>query len=158
MAEATFWNGEPTPCRKVLVEVGTVPLETWWCHGLTGTIREAVLVEYGDMRYLLDNQEDHDGWAKVTTHRGSPRAESWHLPDDSRIVGDSPDYADEIIKSLAAALAAEFKFIGGGAVEAAPEMWERSARGILLKMNATQFTVDENPEALCLWITNKERF
>src|SRR5690349_18564592 len=64
-AERTYWNGEPTPCRRVVVRVGTVPKPTWWCAGLEGTERKAVEVNYGAQRCYLDN-ENGSAWGKVT--------------------------------------------------------------------------------------------
>jgi len=67
----TFWNGEPTLARRVLVVIGAAPVSTWWFHGLEGTKRRAVEVTYqGEVFYLDD--EDGSGWAKVTKGRGSP--------------------------------------------------------------------------------------
>lgn len=141
----TFWNGEPTPARRVRVRVGTVPMATWWCHGLTGTVRNAVLVEYGNMHYFLDDEDGHGGWHKVTTGKGAPNVESFHLPDDSEIVNDGEVtlFSDELVSAFAKALAEEFSFIGGGKVEAAPETWERAARGVLWKVHASE--INEGP-------------
>lgn len=90
--ERTYWNGEPTPCRKVRVIVGTVPIATWWCHGLTGTEREAVEVTYGEQTFYLDN-EDGSGWAKVTRGRGMWTAYHASLPDDCTLVEGGRDAA-----------------------------------------------------------------
>ena len=69
----TFWNGEPCEARIVVVIVGKSPKKTWWCAGLEGQERQAVEVKYGDEKpFYLDN-EDGEGWAKVTEGRGSPQ-------------------------------------------------------------------------------------
>lgn len=82
---ATFWNGERTPARKVRVRVGTVPVKTWWCAGMEGTVRDAVEITYHDTKFYLDD-EDGIGWEKVTTGHGGPRSYSRSLPDDSEVV------------------------------------------------------------------------
>lgn len=110
----TYWNGEPTPCRRVIVRVGTVAKVSWWCHGLEGTERRAVEVTYhGDVFFLDDDdgegQPDYsgmsddlrtqmnarrgraragDGWRKVTEGKGAPFAVGGHrsLPTDSVVV------------------------------------------------------------------------
>lgn len=69
--ERTFWNYEPTPARIVRVIVGPSPVETWWCAKLEGSEREAVEVNYHGDKFYLDN-EDGQGWAKVTKGRGGP--------------------------------------------------------------------------------------
>lgn len=81
----TFWNGEPTPARKVVVEVGPAERPTHWHHGLGGTLRAAVEVTYGGSVFLLDD-EDGTGWAKVTVGHGSPRVGHRSLPGSSRVV------------------------------------------------------------------------
>lgn len=67
----TFWNYEPTPARIVRVIVGPSPVKTWWCADLEGTEREAVEVNYHGNKFYLDN-ENGQGWAKVTQGRGGP--------------------------------------------------------------------------------------
>lgn len=69
--ERTFWNYEPTPARKVRVIVGPSPVDTWWCAELEGSERAAVEVNYHGDKFYLDN-EDGQGWAKVTQGRGGP--------------------------------------------------------------------------------------
>lgn len=81
----TYWNGEPTPCRRLVVRVGTVPKSTWWCAGLEGTEREAVEVSYGREVFYLDN-ENGSAWAKVTLGYGGPEWGHKSLPDDSRVI------------------------------------------------------------------------
>lgn len=71
MAE-TYWNGEPTPARKVRVRVTEPVATTWWFADLVGTERAAVEVTYGGDTFLLDD-EDGSGWRKVTEGRGGPR-------------------------------------------------------------------------------------
>ncbi|HET7321862.1 MAG TPA: hypothetical protein VFI96_05145 [Longimicrobiaceae bacterium] len=78
-AERTYWNGEPTPCRRVRVVVGPSPRASWWCAGLEGTVREAVEVRYGREVFYLDN-ENGSGWEKVTAGLGSPHVGHSSLP------------------------------------------------------------------------------
>jgi len=85
MDAATFWNGEPTPARRVRVIVGESMRPTWWCAALKGTERAAVEVSYGGGRFFLDD-EDGSGWAKVTAGHGSPRVRHRSLPDSSVVV------------------------------------------------------------------------
>lgn len=82
---ATWWNGEPAQCRRVIVRVGTVERPTWWCAGLEGQERRAVEVSYGGQTFLLDD-EDGSGWAKVTIGRGSPGYGHSSLPRDSEVL------------------------------------------------------------------------
>lgn len=56
----TFWNGEPTPCRRVVVKVGTVGKPSYWFNGLEGTERKAVEVTYGGDVFFIDD-DDGDG-------------------------------------------------------------------------------------------------
>lgn len=77
--QQTFWNGEPTPARKVRVIVGPSPKPTWWCAELAGQERAAVEVSYFGDRFYLDD-EDGSGWAKVTQGRGSPQYGHSSLP------------------------------------------------------------------------------
>ena len=82
----TFWNYEPTPARIVRVIVGPPPVKTWWCADLEGTEREAVEVSYpGGEPFYLDN-ENGQGWAKVTKGRGGPDWGHSSLPVSS-VVG-----------------------------------------------------------------------
>jgi hypothetical protein len=85
MVEDTYWNGERTPCRRVLVTVGKAPALTWWCAPYEGMIRQAVEVTYNGQIFFLDN-EDNSGWNKVTNRQGSPRASHRSLPDDSEVI------------------------------------------------------------------------
>lgn len=86
--ESTYWNGEPTPARKVRVVVGPSQLPTWWCAKLAGTEREAVEVSYGSDVFYLDN-EDESAWGKVTEGRGLPRYGHRSLPV-SRVIEPTP--------------------------------------------------------------------
>jgi hypothetical protein len=83
--EHTYWNGEPTPCRRVVVRVGTVEKPTWWCAGLEGTERRAVEVTYGKQVFYLDN-ENGSAWGKVTGGMGGPEWGHSSLPDDSEVI------------------------------------------------------------------------
>lgn len=81
----TFWNGEPTPARRVRVVVGAPPADMpgHWLHesGLIGKTIRAVEVTYRGWdrpQYLYD--EDGSGWAKVTEGHGSPRYGHRNLP------------------------------------------------------------------------------
>lgn len=76
---STYWNGIPTPARRVRVVVGKAPLPTWWCAPLEGQEREAVEVRYVGQVFYLDN-EDGQGWAKVTIGRGGPAFGHGELP------------------------------------------------------------------------------
>ena len=75
----TYWNGEETPCRRVIVEVGPSEVDTWWCAKLVGHIRQAVEVNYSTGTFYLDD-EDGSGWRKVTTGMGGPRWNHKSLP------------------------------------------------------------------------------
>ena len=71
--DETFWNGEPCKARIVVVIVGKSLRETWWCAKLEGQKRQAVEVNYrGEAPFYLDN-ENGQGWVKVTEGRGSPQ-------------------------------------------------------------------------------------
>jgi hypothetical protein len=95
----TFWNGEPTPARRVRVVVGAPPegMPLHWLHstGLVGKTINAVEVSYSgwpEPMYLYD--EDGSGWHKVTEGHGGPRWGHRNVPVE-RIVGpaaksDSP--------------------------------------------------------------------
>lgn len=97
--EKIWWNGEACSGRRLRVIVPDWHASTdaplaWW-KDLAGTERPAVLVEYGDQRHLLDD-EDGIGWAKVTEGKGSPRRSHSDLPLRSIEVvdGSSPGRAD----------------------------------------------------------------
>jgi hypothetical protein len=80
-----YWNGEPCRAHRVVVRVGTVPRSTWWCAGMEGTERPAVMVVYqGDTFYLDD--ENGAGWTKVTAGKGSPWTGHRSLPQDSVVL------------------------------------------------------------------------
>ena len=81
----TFWNGEPAHAIRCVVAVGKPLAPTWWCAGLEGQRRRAVMVTYGGEDFFLDD-EDGSGWAKVTVGHGSPRVGHRSLPHDSRVV------------------------------------------------------------------------
>ena len=84
----TYWNGEPATCRRVRVRVGHAPAATWWCAEMEGQERRAIEVTYGDQVFFLDDEEG-DGWAKVTLGRGGPQSPHRSLPDDSAVVDES---------------------------------------------------------------------
>ena len=79
MSEQTYWNGEPTPCRRVRVIVGESEKPTWWCAGLEGTVRRVVEVSYFEEPFYLDNEEGQ-GWWKVTAGGGGPDCGHAGLP------------------------------------------------------------------------------
>lgn len=81
----TYWNGEPCKARCVRVIVGTAAKPTFWHAGLEGTVRNAVEVTYGNQKFLLDN-EDGQGWIKVTKGRGSPVYAHSSLPQDCTVI------------------------------------------------------------------------
>lgn len=72
------WNGEPCEARKVVVRVGP-SLPGWWCAGLEGQERKAVEVKGKTSTFCLDN-EDGQGWHKVTDGMGSPKWGHSSLP------------------------------------------------------------------------------
>jgi hypothetical protein len=84
-APRTYWNGQPTPCRRVVVRVGHAIAPTWWCAGMEGQERAAVEVAYFGQPFFLDD-EDGSGWTKVTDGRGSPHFGHRSLPDDSVVL------------------------------------------------------------------------
>ena len=84
MADA-YWNGEKCTARKVKVIVGTSMRPTWWCADMKGHTRRAVEVRYHDQTFLLDN-EDGQGWAKVTLGFGTPNWGHSSLPSDSVVL------------------------------------------------------------------------
>ena len=86
----TYWNGESTPARRVMVKVGKTEIPTWWSYGLEGTERKAVEVTYGENIFFLDD-EDGDGWLKVTMGRGGPEYGHSSLPSDSEVVRERED-------------------------------------------------------------------
>ena len=77
--ERTYWNYEPTPARIVRVIVGKSERPTWWCADLEGTEREAIEVNYHGHKFYLDN-ENGEGWNKVTRGRGGPEWGHSSLP------------------------------------------------------------------------------
>jgi hypothetical protein len=83
--EKTYWNGEPSNCRRVVVRVGTVEKPTWWCAGMEGTERKAVEVNYYNQKFYLDN-ENESAWLKVTRGGGGPEWGHRSLPDDSEVI------------------------------------------------------------------------
>lgn len=114
MSEETFWNYEPTPCRKVRVIIGASPVATWWCAGLEGTEREAVEVNYHGKRFYLDNEGGTipgggawpagEGWAKVTRGRGGPHWPHSEIPV-AQVLPASVDGRPKAGDALAAPLA-----------------------------------------------------
>jgi hypothetical protein len=100
---STYWNGEPTPARKVTLVVADAPEhELYWARSFIGMRRNAVEVTYNDETFYLDDdafdeekdaseefirfkqsrmgdlyhpnaRNAGDGWWKVTEGRGSPR-------------------------------------------------------------------------------------
>ena len=85
MTPLTFWNGEPTPARRVVARVGHSPRASWWCAEMEGMERKAVEVTYDGHRFLLDN-EDGSAWNKVTYGQGAPQYGHSSLPDDSVVL------------------------------------------------------------------------
>lgn len=72
MTEATYWNGEPTPCRKVFVRMAeTTDFPQFWGNDLLGKEVPAVEVTYGNGKFYLYD-EDGEGWRKVTEGQGGP--------------------------------------------------------------------------------------
>ncbi|HET6233229.1 MAG TPA: hypothetical protein VFE05_24345 [Longimicrobiaceae bacterium] len=75
----TYWEGKPTPCRRVRVVVGAPPLENWWSAALEGTVRNAVEVAGEDRTFYVDD-EDGTAWALVTVRQGDPSDHRMTLP------------------------------------------------------------------------------
>lgn len=84
MTEATFWNGEPTPARRVTIVCADAPeFPAYWARAaeIVGSRRDAVEVSYNGETFYLDDEADPEnpesrpgsGWGKVTLGRGSPR-------------------------------------------------------------------------------------
>jgi hypothetical protein len=70
--EKTYWNGEETPCAKVRLKLeGDGGHPSYWAKEFIGQTREAVRVQYYSNNFYLDN-EDGQGWEKVTKGRGGP--------------------------------------------------------------------------------------
>lgn len=86
--KGTFWNGEPCFARCVTVIVGKSEQPTWWCAELEGQQRKAVEIRYYDQGFFLDN-EDGQGWLKVTLGQGSPQYGHKSLPDSSMVVDEA---------------------------------------------------------------------
>ena len=91
----TWWNGQPTPARRVVVVVGYGdPAEEhreskwWWKHA--GSERHAVEVTYAGRVFFLDDRKG-SGWKKVTVGYGHPKLSTWSLPDDSVVVRERGD-------------------------------------------------------------------
>lgn len=70
--EATYWNGQPCKATKVRVVVGKAEKPTYWYAKLEGTVRNAVKIQYENTHFYIDN-ENGDGWIKVTRGLGSPQ-------------------------------------------------------------------------------------
>ena len=85
MKKNVRWNGEECAGRRVIVRVGHCVTRTWWCADLEGAERKAVEVVYGNQRFFLDN-EDGEGWGKVTWGLGSPGVGHKSLPDSSIVL------------------------------------------------------------------------
>lgn len=81
----TFWNGQAAPAEKVWALVGSAPQPSWWCAGMEGRIRPAVVVKYAGQTHVLDDA-DGSGWFKVTDGFGSSQHKSLSLPADSEIL------------------------------------------------------------------------
>lgn len=85
----TYWNGEPTPCRKVFVRMAvSTSFPSFWGFHLLGKEVAAVEVCYGsETFYLYDGEyqgrytEGH-GWRKVTLGHGSPQWGHCSVPVD----------------------------------------------------------------------------
>jgi hypothetical protein len=86
MAEATFWNGEPCEARRVTVVVADDDrFPNYWARDLVGTRRDAVEVTYHGHTFYLDN-DDGEGWRKVTEGQGS-----WRWPHGSLAISEVVD-------------------------------------------------------------------
>ena len=87
---STFWNGEPTPCRRLRVVVAAPPADMpgHWLHSTDLIGKTVRVVEVSSApTYLPD--EDGSGWHKVTEGHGGPRWGHREVPVE-RIVGVSP--------------------------------------------------------------------
>ncbi len=88
----TKWNYEPCKVERVIVRVPKAEGEMYWYAAFAGKERRVVRVLYRpDMIYVLDN-EDGQGWHKVTAG-GGPEWGHSQLPDNSEVlrVDDSPN-------------------------------------------------------------------
>lgn len=74
VSEKTYWNGEPTSCRKVFVRMAdTSEFPQFWGKDLLGKEVPAVEVSYfpDEPPFYLYDADGH-GWAKVTVGQGGP--------------------------------------------------------------------------------------
>lgn len=67
----TFWNFEKCNARKVTAKVADSEAPLYWAREFIGQRRKAVEIEYNGNTFYLDD-EDGQGWRKVTEGRGSP--------------------------------------------------------------------------------------
>ena len=83
--ETTYWNGEPTPARKVTLKVAAdTRYPHYWANHLVGTMRKAVEVTYNGQVFYLD--DDHgQGWNKVLAG-GGPEWGHAELRPDGEVV------------------------------------------------------------------------
>lgn len=70
--ETTFWNGERTPARRVVIVVGDAEFPAYWARHLVGQERHAVEVTYHAGTFYMDD-DIGNAWHKVTAGMGSPR-------------------------------------------------------------------------------------
>jgi hypothetical protein len=95
--EQTFWNGEPTPARRVRATIAAAPgVPAYWARELVGEERDAVEVTYYGQVFYLDDQQHRAGttdgaaWRKVTVGRGSPAYGHRNLEVEPGSVVDRP--------------------------------------------------------------------
>ena len=81
----TRWNGQPTKCERVIVRVGEVINPNWWCASLAGQERRAVAVHYFPEGPMFLDNDDGQGWHKVTAG-GGPEWGHKTLPDKSEVL------------------------------------------------------------------------
>lgn len=68
----TYWNGEECQAVRAIATVEDAPeFLAYWAQDFVGDRRKIVWVRYGDQEFFLDN-EDGQGWKKVTEGKGSP--------------------------------------------------------------------------------------
>lgn len=70
----TYWNGETAEARRVTLVVADGPHPLGWYREHIGQRRDAVEVIYPPLSTFWLDDEDGNGWLKVTEGRGSP---SW---------------------------------------------------------------------------------
>jgi hypothetical protein len=72
MSVDTYWNGEPCEARRISCVMADSPeFPRFWGRHLVGDRVDAVEVRYNGEKFFIYD-EHGEGWAKVTTGKGSP--------------------------------------------------------------------------------------